>query len=142
MLAHLVTPKHSKLLNIWMEYSDEDLTCRQFCSLNRYIWFCCCTTFILVISELLVCVCVCVCACVYVCVLVTQSCPTLQPDGWLPTKLPCPWNSSSKNTVVGCIALSRGSFWPRNWTCISSVSFLHCSQILYPLSHGGSPSYL
>ena len=47
-----------------MEYSDEDLTCRQFCSLNRYIWFCCCTTFILVISELLVCVCVRVCMCV------------------------------------------------------------------------------
>ena len=33
------------------------------------------------------------------------------------------------------IPFSRGSSWPRDRTCI----FLHCRQILYHLSHQGSP---
>ena len=31
-----------------------------------------------------------------------QSCPTLQPHRWWPTRLPCPWDSPGKNTGVGC----------------------------------------
>ena len=31
-----------------------------------------------------------------------QSCPTLQPHRWQPTRLRCPWNSPGKNTGVGC----------------------------------------
>ena len=31
-----------------------------------------------------------------------QSCPTLQPQRWQPTRLPCPWDSPGKNTGVGC----------------------------------------
>ena len=31
-----------------------------------------------------------------------QSCPTLQPHRWQPTRLPCPWDSPGKNTGVGC----------------------------------------
>ena len=31
-----------------------------------------------------------------------QSCPTLQPHRWQPTRLPRPWDSPGKNTGVGC----------------------------------------
>ena len=31
-----------------------------------------------------------------------QSCPTVRPHKWKPTKLPCPWDSPGKNTGVGC----------------------------------------
>jgi len=31
-----------------------------------------------------------------------QSCPTMQPHRWQPTRLPCPWDSPGKNTGVGC----------------------------------------
>ena len=34
----------------------------------------------------------------------------------------CPWDSSGKNTWVGCRASSRGSSQPRDQTCISWVS--------------------
>ena len=33
---------------------------------------------------------------------VLQSCPTLRPHRWQPTRLPRPWDSPSKNTGVGC----------------------------------------
>ena len=31
-----------------------------------------------------------------------QSCPTLRPHRWQPTRLPCSWDSQGKNTGVGC----------------------------------------
>ena len=31
-----------------------------------------------------------------------QSCPTVRPHRWKPTKLPRPWDSPGKNTGVGC----------------------------------------
>ena len=31
-----------------------------------------------------------------------QSCPTVRPHGWQPTRLPRPWDSPGKNTGVGC----------------------------------------
>ena len=31
-----------------------------------------------------------------------QSCPTLRPQRWQPTRLPRPWDSPGKNTGVGC----------------------------------------
>ena len=40
-----------------------------------------------------------------VCVLVTQSCPTLQPHGLKPARLLCSWNSLGKITGVGCHSL-------------------------------------
>ena len=33
---------------------------------------------------------------------VAQSCPTLQPHRWQPTRLSHPWDSPGKNTGVGC----------------------------------------
>ena len=34
-----------------------------------------------------------------------QSCPTLRPHRWQPTRLPSPWDSAGKNTGVGCHCL-------------------------------------
>ena len=31
-----------------------------------------------------------------------QSCRTLRPQRWQPTRLPCPWDSPGKNIGVGC----------------------------------------
>ena len=31
-----------------------------------------------------------------------QSCPTLRPHRWQPTRLPRPWDSPGKNTGMGC----------------------------------------
>ena len=31
-----------------------------------------------------------------------QSCPTVQPHRWQPTRIPCPWDSPGKNTRVAC----------------------------------------
>ena len=37
------------------------------------------------------------------------------------------WDSPGQNTGVGCHFIPKGSFWPRDWTCISYVD----RQILY-----------
>ena len=60
---------------------------------------------------------------------------SLQPHGLQPTKLICLWNSPSKNTGVGRHSLLQGIFpiWGLN------PRLLHCRQILYCLSHQGSP---
>ena len=34
-----------------------------------------------------------------------QSCPTLRPYRWQPTRLPPPWDSPGQNTGVGCYFL-------------------------------------
>ena len=31
-----------------------------------------------------------------------QSCPTVRPHRWQPTRLPRPWDSPGKNTGAGC----------------------------------------
>ena len=31
-----------------------------------------------------------------------QSCPTVRPHSWQPTRLPRPWDPPGKNTGVGC----------------------------------------
>ena len=77
-----------------------------------------------------------VCVCVCVCVLVTQSCLTLcDPMHCSPASLLSPWDSPSKSTGVGCHSLLRGIFM----TLRSNPGLLHCRQILYHLSHQGSP---
>ena len=69
-------------------------------------------------------------------VLVTQSCPTLQPHGLEPTRLLCAWDSPGKNTGMGCHSLLQGIFLTQG----SNPGLLHFQQILYHLSHQGSPS--
>ena len=69
-------------------------------------------------------------------VLVAQSCPTLcDPCGPYPARLLCPWNSPGKNHGVGSHSLLQGIFLTQG----SNPGLLHCRQILYPLSHQGSP---
>ena len=62
----------------------------------------------------------------------------LWPHGLQPTRLLCPWGSSSKNTEVGCHALLQGIFPTQR----SNPGLPHCRQILYHVSHQGSPRIL
>ena len=78
--------------------------------------------------------CVCVCVCLR---LVTQSCPTLcnhmdcsPPDSFVNG------DSPGKNTGVGYHALLQGTFPTQGF----NLGLPHCRQILYHLSHHGSPS--
>ena len=51
----------------------------------------------------------------------------------------CPWDSPGKNTGVGSHSVLQGIFLTQG----SNSGLLHCSQILYHLSHQGSPiSYI
>ena len=64
---------------------------------------------------------------------VAKSCPTLQPHG-----LYSSWNSPGQNTGVGSLSLLQGIFPTQGW----NPGLLHCGQILYQLSHQGSPRIL
>ena len=61
---------------------------------------------------------------------VTQSCPTWQPHG-----LYSPWNSPGPNSGVGSLSLLQGIFPTQG----SKQGLPRCRQILYQLSHKGSP---
>ena len=56
----------------------------------------------------------------------------------LPHWLYCPWNSLDQNTEVGNFPLLQGIFLTQ-W---SNPGLLHCRQILYQLTHKGSPRIL
>ena len=60
------------------------------------------------------------CVCVCVCVLVTQLCTTLCNP--MSPRLLCPWNSSGKNTGVGCHSHSGRSSQLRDWTQVSCIA--------------------
>ena len=72
------------------------------------------------------------------CVLVAQSYLTLRPHGLQPARLLCPWDSPGKNTEVGSHFLLQGIFPTQR----SNSGLMHCRQILYQLSHKGSPKTL
>ena len=55
-----------------------------------------------------------------------------------PARLLCPWHSPGKNTGVGCHALLQGILPAQG----SDPGLLYCSQVLYWLSHRGSPRIL
>ena len=48
------------------------------------------------------------------------------------------WNSSGQNTGVGSLSFLQGIFPTQG----SNPGLPHCRQILYQLSHKGSPGYL
>ena len=75
----------------------------------------------------------CTYACVCVCVLVVSV--SVRLHGLEPTRLLSPWDSPGKNTGVGCHALLQRIFLTQG----SNLGILHCRQILYCLSHQGSP---
>ena len=62
----------------------------------------------------------------------------LQPHGLLPARFPCPWNSPGKNPGVGSRSLLQRIFPTQG----SNLGLLHRKQILYCLSHQGSPEIL
>ena len=68
-------------------------------------------------------------------VLITQSCPTLWYHGLSPTRLLYPWNSPGKNAGAGCHSFLQGIFPTKG----SKPDLPHYRQILYHLSHQGSP---
>ena len=71
---------------------------------------------------------------VYVCMSVTQPCPILCDP-----KQCNPPGSSVKNTGVGQHSFLQGIFLTQG---LKNLGLLHCRQILYCLSHQGSPYYV
>ena len=70
---------------------------------------------------------------------VAQSCPTLcNPMDYSPSRLLFLWNSPGKNFGVGCHFLLQGIFLTQGL----NPGLLHCRQLLYNLTHQGSPSHL
>ena len=67
-----------------------------------------------------------------VCSVVSNS---LRPHELQPARLLCPWNFPGKNTRVSCYSLLPGIFPIQGW----NPGLLYCRQILYHLSHQGSP---
>ena len=59
----------------------------------------------------------------------------LQPHGLYSTRFLCPWNSPGKNTGEDSHSLLQGIFPTQG----SNPDLLHCRQILYHVSHEGSP---
>ena len=72
---------------------------------------------------------------VCVCVSCSVMSDSLQPHGLEPVSLLCPWNSPGKNTGVAYHFLLQGIFM----TDGSKPVLLHFRQILFLLSHQGSP---
>ena len=62
----------------------------------------------------------------------------LWPHALQPARLLCPWDSPGKNTRVGCHALLHRIFPTQG----SNTGLPHGRQILYQLSHQGSPRIL
>ena len=60
---------------------------------------------------------------------------SLQPHRLWPAMLFCPWNSPGKKSRVGNLSFRHGIL-----TQGSNPGLLHCRQILYHLSHQGSPN--
>ena len=66
----------------------------------------------------------------------SQSYLTLsRPHGLSSSELLCPKDSPGKNAGVGCHAILKWIFLTQG----SNMRLLHCRQILYTLSHPGSP---
>ena len=68
---------------------------------------------------------------------VIQSCPTL----FQPTRVLCPWNFQARILKWVAISYSRGSSWPRDWTCVSCTSCIgwwtlyNCANWKAPIQH-------
>ena len=91
----------------------------------------------------IVCVCECVCVCAHACAFMhvlshSAVADSLRPHALEPTRPLCPWDSPGKNTGVGCHFLLQGIF-PTQGSNPCLLCLLHCREILYPLSHLGSP---
>ena len=61
---------------------------------------------------------------------------SLPPHGLWPSRLLCPWHSPGKNTGVGSLSLLQRIFPTQE----SNQGLLRGRQVLYQLSHQGSPT--
>ena len=75
----------------------------------------------------------CLCVCVCVCESHSVMSNSLRPHG-----LYSPWTSPGQNSGVGRLSLLQGIFPTQG----SNPGLLHCSRILYQMSHQGSPMFL
>ena len=72
-----------------------------------------------------------------------QSCPTLRPHRWQPTRLHCPWDSSGKNIGVGCnffLQCMKSEKWKWSRSVVSNSSRPHGLQptrLLHPWGFPG-----
>ena len=64
----------------------------------------------------------------------SESCSVVS-DSLQPHGLYSLWNSPGQNTAVGSLSLLQGTVPNQGW----NPGLLHCRQILYQLSHKGSP---
>ena len=71
-------------------------------------------------------------------VMVHSESRSVVSDSLPPNGLYSPWNSPGQNTAVGSLSLLQGI----SPTQGSNPDFPHCRQILYQLSHKGSPRIL
>ena len=67
----------------------------------------------------------------------SESCSVVSDSSW-PHGLYSPWNSPGQNTGVGSLSLLQGIFPTQGL----NPGLPHCRQILYQLSHKGSPRIL
>ena len=67
----------------------------------------------------------------------SESCSVVSDSLW-PHRLYSPWDSLGQNTGVGSLFLLQEIFPTQGL----NLGFLHCRQILYQLSHQGSPRTL
>ena len=67
----------------------------------------------------------------------SESCAVVSNSFW-PHGLYSPWTSPGQNTGVGSLSLLQGIFPTQG----PNPGLLHCGQILYQLSHKGSPRLL
>ena len=65
----------------------------------------------------------------------SESCSVVSDSLW-PDGLCSPWNSPGQNTGVGSLSVLQGIFPTQG----SNPGLSHCRQILYQLSHKGSPT--
>ena len=61
---------------------------------------------------------------------------SLQPRGWQPTRLLCPWDSQGKDTGVSCHFLLQGIFLTQG----SNLGLLHWQADPLPLNHLEDPT--
>ena len=72
----------------------------------------------------------------YVCASRSVMSDSLRPCGLQPARLLCSWDSPGKNTGVSCHDFLQGIFLIQ----ASNLGLQHCRQILYHVSHQGSPT--
>ena len=77
---------------------------------------------------------------VHACSVISDMSNCLWSHGLQPTSLLCPWNSSGKNTGVGCHALLQGIF-PTQGSSPQLLHLLHWQAGSLPLAPPGKPIY-